>query len=146
MPARAANGRFVKSGTRSRSSRSSRTATAIVVAAPRSPARRSRSSSPVVVASRRRRSRNGGGAYSPPKSFAAGGVLGVATTKFAAQYNRLPEVGGTRMIALTGLIHLGRDKIPHGRRLAESAASIAGWEAGKANAARLGVEGGDDDF
>lgn len=139
MPTRAANGRFQKSGTRTRT----RTTTAVVVAAaPRSPAKR-RSSSPYVVASKRRRA--SGGSYAPGKSFAAGGVLGIATTKFKAQYDKLPEIAGTRMIAAAGLLHMVRGKVPHGSRVAESAASIAGWEAGKANAGKMGISG-DDEF
>lgn len=147
MPARAANGRFVKSGTsRSRTVRSSGGTTAIVVApAARAPARRaSRATSPYVVASRRRRSKNGGG-YAPTKKFVAGGALGLATEKFKDTYNRLPELGGSRMVVVAGLAHVARHNIPHGSHVAESAAAIAGWEVAKAQAGRLGV-GGNDDF
>jgi hypothetical protein len=147
MPARAANGRFVKSGTRRTTAvRSSGGTTAIVVSPPaRSPACRGSRSSPYVVASRARR-RKGGGSYAPTKKFAAGGVLGLATEKFKDTYNRLPELGGSRMVAVAGIAHMARNSIPHGSHVAESAAAIAGWEVGKAQAGKMGIAGSGDDF
>ena len=142
MAKRGANGRFQKTATRSRG----RTTTAVVVAAPASPARRR--SSPVVIAARARRRKSGGGAvaYSPVKSAVSGAAIGTVEARFPATWAKLPEIGGSRMPAAAAILHVARGHIPHGPRLAESAATIAGYELGKSGKLLGSISGGDDDF
>lgn len=138
---RNASGQFVKA---SKAAPRARAATQLARRPSASPARRS---SPYAVASRRRRA-TGADGYAPVKSALAGAAIGTVETRFATTWAKLPEIGGSRMPVAAAILHLARGKIPHGSRLAESAATIAGYELGKSGKllGGLGINGNGDDF
>ena len=127
MATRDKSGRFTKGGRAA----SGNTETIIVNTGTRArPAKRSSGASPYVAASRtsRKSRRSSAAGYAPLKSGMAGAGLALLEKQAPGLTEKLPTVAGTKYIAMAGVLHLVRDKVPGGTKTVEAAAAIAGYE------------------